>query len=54
MPINAYTPIKTILFVRFIASEPDTATSDKSMPKKTMKNKKSTKNVDINFKLIYL
>ncbi|MGW7977141.1 hypothetical protein ACWEXZ_11030 [Staphylococcus xylosus] len=44
MPTNAYTPTTTILFVRFVASEPDTATSDKFMLKKTMKNKKSTIN----------
>ena len=44
MPTNAYTPTTNMLFPKFVASEPDTATADKLMPKKTMKNKKSTIN----------
>lgn len=50
MPTNAYTPTTNILFPKFVASEPDTATSDKFMPKKTMKNKKSTMN-DVEIKI---
>lgn len=46
MPTNAYTPTTNMLFPRFVVSEPDTATSDKFMPKKTMKNKISTINVE--------